>query len=82
MKLADLRGLSKEDLLEALGLEERNLASRVASGVGLFAAGMAVGAGLAMLLSPEKAGERPLSKREREVGERLSQKLEEQAARH
>jgi gas vesicle protein len=81
MKLSDLRNLSKDDLLEMLGLEERHTGTKVASGIGLFAAGIAVGAGLAMLFAPSSGEQarREVGERASDLGQRLSEKLEEQS---
>jgi hypothetical protein len=56
MKLSDLRDLSKEDLLDYLGLESRKNASDLMSvGLGAFSAGILLGIGLGIIFAP-KAG--------------------------
>jgi hypothetical protein len=57
MKLSDIRDLSKEDILSALGLASKPSApQRILGTLGIFAAGLLVGAGAALLLAP-KSGE-------------------------
>jgi len=56
MKIDDLKNLAKTDILEALGLEpKRSTPNVLTSSLGIFAAGMVVGAATALLLAP-KAG--------------------------
>jgi hypothetical protein len=56
MTLSDLTSLDRNDVLGWLGLEPRqSLGSRVLGGLGLFGAGLAVGASVALLVAP-KAG--------------------------
>ena len=56
MKLRDLGHLSREDLLDALGLEpERKASDWLLPGVGLFTLGLLVGAGMGLLASPRLA---------------------------
>ncbi|MBI5547077.1 MAG: YtxH domain-containing protein [Deltaproteobacteria bacterium] len=58
MNLSDIRNLSKDDLLDALGLQTRRTAMDVVlPGLGLFAAGLLVGAGLGLLLAPKSGTE-------------------------
>jgi hypothetical protein len=56
MKLSDIRDLSKDDLLDYLGLESRRGVSDLVSvGLGAFSAGILLGMGLGMIFAP-KAG--------------------------
>jgi hypothetical protein len=57
MKLSDLRKLDRDDLLRLIGLEERTPAGDVLGGLGLFAVGMLVGAGLGLLFAPKRGEE-------------------------
>ncbi len=57
MKLSDLRKLDKDDLLSAMGLEESNPAGDFFTGLGLFAVGLLVGAGLGILFAPKRGSE-------------------------
>ena len=53
MKLSDLGNLDKDDILSALGLVAKPTASgRLLGNVGIFAVGLLVGAGAALLLAP------------------------------
>ncbi len=53
MKLSDLGTLDKDDLLSALGLVDKPPASgRLLGSLGIFAVGLLVGAGAALLLAP------------------------------
>jgi hypothetical protein len=55
MKWSDvkkLRNFDRGDVLERFGLRERTPVSDFFTGFGLFAVGMAVGAGLGMLFAP------------------------------
>ncbi|HVU00714.1 MAG TPA: YtxH domain-containing protein [Polyangiaceae bacterium] len=52
------RGISSDTMLAALGLERRrDFLERMAPAVGLFVAGAAVGAGVALLLAPKSGRE-------------------------
>lgn len=54
MRLGDLRKMDRGDLLEALGIEpERKATDWLLPGIGLFALGLIVGAGVGMLVSPK-----------------------------
>lgn len=58
MKLSDIRNFSREDLLDALGLEQKHTAADwILPGIGLFAAGLLVGAGLGLILAPKSGAE-------------------------
>lgn len=57
LRWKDLRKLRREDLLERLGLEERTPKADFFAGVGLFAVGVLVGAGLGMLFAPKPGAE-------------------------
>jgi hypothetical protein len=53
MKLSDLSNLDKDDILSALGLAAKPTASgKLLGSVGIFAVGLLVGAGAALLLAP------------------------------
>jgi len=65
--LKELRNLDRDDILAALGLQtRRNVAEQVLPLLGLFSAGILVGVGVGMLMSP-KAG--------RELREDLSRRV-------
>ncbi len=54
MKLSDIRDLSKDDVLSAVGLETRpSMGGRLFGTLGLFSVGLIVGAGFALLLAPK-----------------------------
>ncbi len=54
MKLGDIRELSKEDLLSALGLTSKPTSSeRLLGALSIFGVGLLVGAGVALLLAPK-----------------------------
>lgn len=54
MKLEDLKSLNKDDILAALGLEsKRTTTNVVASSLGVFSIGLAVGAAAALLFAPK-----------------------------
>jgi len=54
MKFSDIRDLSKDDVLAAIGLETKtSTTSRLFGTVGLFSVGLLVGAGVALLLAPK-----------------------------
>ena len=58
MKFSDIRELSREDLLNSLGLQRKSTAMDwVLPGVGLFAVGIIVGAGLGLLFAPKSGAE-------------------------
>jgi hypothetical protein len=73
VRVKDLRDLtdslpSRDQIAEALGLSSyRSTSSEVSSGIGLFAAGLLVGAALALLFAP-KAGQ----ELRQELGERVT----------
>jgi hypothetical protein len=68
MKLNDIRNLSKDDVLGALGLQARpSLLGSVAGTLGLLGLGLIVGAGAALMIAP-----RPGKQLRRELGERLN----------
>ena len=57
MKMNDLRDLSKDDVLSALGLTSKpSTSDRLLGALGIFGVGLLVGAGAALLLAP-KSGE-------------------------
>jgi gas vesicle protein len=54
MKLNDIRELSRDDILAALGLASRPTSSeRLLGTLGIFSVGLLVGAGVALLLAPK-----------------------------
>jgi len=58
MKISDLKDLSKEDVLSALGLASKPSATeRILGTLGLFGAGILVGAGAALLLAPKSGAD-------------------------
>ena len=58
MKISELRDLSKDVLLGALGLQSKlSAADWVAPCVGIFAAGLLLGAGLGLLFAPKSGVE-------------------------
>lgn len=60
---------TQDEILSALGLERRSGAfARIAGSIGLLAAGVAVGAGVAMLFAP-----RPGAETREQIGRRLSE---------
>ncbi|MGZ6144125.1 MAG: YtxH domain-containing protein [Myxococcales bacterium] len=68
-----LQDIDKDDVLEALGLEERSSAWSTAIGtIGIFALGCLVGAGIGLAFAP-KSGEEFRS----ELGERMRKKADE-----
>ena len=68
-----LQDIDKDDVLEALGLEERSSIWSSAFGtLGIFAIGCLVGAGIGLAFAP-KSGEEFRS----ELGERMRKKAEE-----
>jgi len=68
-----LQDIDKDDVLEAIGLEERSSAWSTAFGtIGIFALGCLVGAGLGLAFAP-KSGEEFRN----ELGERVRRKADE-----
>ncbi len=57
MKLKDLKNIDKDDVLDLLGLEESSPTSDFFTGLGLFAVGVLVGAGLGVLFAPKRGEE-------------------------
>lgn len=67
MKLSEIRDLSKDDVLAAFGLATKpSVTGQLFGSLGLFATGLLVGAGVALLLAP-KSGQ--------DLREDLGQKL-------
>lgn len=48
----DLKKLDRHDILNRIGLEEHDPSSDVLTGLGLFAVGLLVGAGLGLIFAP------------------------------
>lgn len=84
--LKKLRNVEKDDLLKLIGAEERRGGGEVFfTGLGLFAAGVLVGAGAALLLAPKSGTElrRDLQGRlqsRSELGGQISQGVGAQAS--
>ena len=58
MNLRDVSNVSKDDLLNAIGLETRRTATDyVLPALGVFGAGLLVGAGLGLLFAPKSGKE-------------------------
>lgn len=58
MKLSDIKDLSKDDILAALGLETKSsFTSRMLGTLGIFGCGLLVGAGAALMLAPKSGSE-------------------------
>jgi gas vesicle protein len=58
MKLSDLKDLNKDDILAALGLETKSgFSERLLGTLGIFGAGLLVGAGVALMLAPKSGTE-------------------------
>jgi hypothetical protein len=53
LRWKDFRSIDKDDILERFGLEERTPVGDFFSGLGLFAVGVLVGAGLGILFAPK-----------------------------
>ncbi len=53
----DLRRMDRDDLLHRLGLEEHTPTSDFLGGLGLFALGLLVGAGLGIMFAPKPGSE-------------------------
>jgi hypothetical protein len=54
MRIGDIKDLTKEDVLSAVGLSlKSSTTGRALAVAGLFGAGLLVGAGLAFLLAPK-----------------------------
>jgi YtxH-like protein len=57
-RLGDLRGLSKSDVLAAIGLASKRSASeRILSSLSIFGVGLLVGGAAALLLAPKSGDE-------------------------
>lgn len=57
MTMKDIRSLKKHDLLNAIGLTEHKPVGDFMTGVGVFAVGLLVGAGLGLLFAPKRGEE-------------------------
>ena len=57
LRWKDLKKLDREDVLHRLGLEEHTPTSDFFSGLGLFAVGLLVGAGLGIMFAPKPGAE-------------------------
>ncbi len=57
LRWKDLKNLDRDDLLHRLGLEEHTPTSDFLGGLGLFALGLLVGAGLGMMFAPKPGSE-------------------------
>jgi hypothetical protein len=79
MNLNDLRSMDRDDLLRMVGLEtRRSAADYLMPALGLFGAGLVVGAGLGLLLAPKSGREirGELTERMQEVRERANAEKE------
>ncbi len=76
--LKKLRDVRRADVLERLGLEERTPVGDFFTGLGLFAVGILVGAGLGLLFAPKTGAEMRdrLSETIRTRGGRAAEELE------
>jgi hypothetical protein len=52
-----IKGMDREDVLHRLGLEEHTPTSDFFSGLGLFAVGVLIGAGLGVMFAPKPGAE-------------------------
>ncbi len=57
LRWKDLKNLDRDDLLHRIGLEEHTPTSDFLGGLGLFALGMLVGAGLGIMFAPKPGAE-------------------------
>ena len=58
MKLRDIKGIDKDDVLGVLGLETKtSTAGHVLATLGIFGIGLLVGAGVALLVAPKPGRE-------------------------
>ncbi len=74
----DLKSIDREDILNRLGLEEHTPTADFMTGLGLFAVGVLVGAGLGLLFAP-----RPGAEMRTRLGESLrarGERMEEEAS--
>jgi hypothetical protein len=72
LKWRDLKKLDRADVLNRLGLEEHTPTSDFFTGLGLFAVGVLVGAGLGVMFAPKPGAE---------MRSRLTDTLRSRAAR-
>ena len=79
MRLSDIRELNRDDLLDALGLQPKQSATDwVAPGLGLFAVGLFLGAGLGLLFAPKSGAELRSNLADRiSTGEKAGVRVEE-----
>ena len=79
-KLDAMRGLHSEDILAALGLQRRQSSlEALLPAVGIFAAGLVVGTGVALMLAPKSGREmrREIKGKASELTHRLGESAEE-----
>ncbi len=78
MRWKDLKKLDRDDVLHRLGLEEHTPTSDFLTGLGLFAVGMLVGAGLGIMFAPKPGAEmrNQLSETLRNRGGRMTEEME------
>jgi YtxH-like protein len=79
-RLDAVRGLSSEDILAALGLQrKRSTLDAVLPALGVFAAGLAIGTGVALLLAPKSGREmrRELKGKANDLTERIGASAQE-----
>jgi hypothetical protein len=85
MKMPDIRNMSKEDLLDLMGLEAKgSFADRFAGTLGEFALGALVGAAAALLFAPSSGREmrHTLFERVRNYRQRMRQAASETPLHH
>jgi hypothetical protein len=81
-RLDAVRGLSSEDILAALGLQrKRSVLDVILPAAGVFAAGIVVGTGVALLLAPKSGREmrRDIKGKATELTHRIGASAEEMA---
>jgi hypothetical protein len=83
MKLNDLKNLSKDDVLAALGLQTRDSTlGTVFGSLGLIGLGMLIGAGAALMMAPKSGRElrEDLSTRLNGTSRRVADRVREELA--
>ncbi len=75
-----MKGVDRDDVLNRLGLEEHTPTADFFTGLGLFAVGLLVGAGLGMMFAPKPGAEmrNQLSETIRNRGGRMADDMEHQ----
>ena len=81
LRWKDVKNMDRDDVLERFGLEERSPMGDFFSGLGLFALGVLVGAGLGVLFAPKPGSEtrtqvsEAIRNRAQRAGEEMSSTL-------